>query len=71
MRSLIKAFSSTGGSATWLIIATFLKMPISGTHSIVGAVLGFSLVARGFHGINWFTLGKIGMLLALLNCVLS
>jgi sodium-dependent phosphate transporter len=49
-----------GGSATWLLLATFLKMPISGTHSIVGAVLGFSLVARGFEGINWATLGKIG-----------
>jgi sodium-dependent phosphate transporter len=51
--------AALGGSAIWLILATFLKMPISGTHSIVGAVLGFSLVARGFSGINWWTLGKI------------
>lgn len=35
-------------------------MPISGTHSIVGAVLGFSLVARGFEGINFISLAKIG-----------
>ncbi|CAL8108502.1 unnamed protein product [Orchesella dallaii] len=56
---MIGNLSALGGSAIWLILATFLKMPISGTHSIVGAVLGFSVVARGLSGINWFTLGKI------------
>ena len=34
-------------------------MPISGTHSIVGAVLGFSIVARGTQGIQWAALGRI------------
>jgi sodium-dependent phosphate transporter len=34
-------------------------MPISGTHSIVGAVLGFSLVCRGFEGINWIKIAQI------------
>ncbi|XP_076361317.1 sodium-dependent phosphate transporter 1-B-like isoform X1 [Tachypleus tridentatus] len=47
------------GSAAWNIIATFLRLPISGTHSIVGAVVGFSLVARGIHGIQWSQLGFI------------
>ncbi|OXA41696.1 sodium-dependent phosphate transporter 1-A isoform X2 [Folsomia candida] len=51
--------AALGGSAIWLLLATFLKMPISGTHSIVGAVLGFSLVARGFEGINFISLAKI------------
>ncbi|ODM92403.1 Sodium-dependent phosphate transporter 1-A [Orchesella cincta] len=56
---MIGNLSALAGSAIWLIMATFLKMPISGTHSIVGAVLGFSIVARGLDGINWLTLGKI------------
>uniref|UniRef100_A0A1W7RA48 Phosphate transporter n=1 Tax=Hadrurus spadix TaxID=141984 RepID=A0A1W7RA48_9SCOR len=47
------------GSATWNILATFFRLPISGTHSIVGSVLGFSLVSRGFTGIRWKTLGMI------------
>ncbi|KAG1698346.1 Sodium-dependent phosphate transporter 1-A [Nymphon striatum] len=47
------------GSAIWNILATFLKMPISGTHSIIGAIIGFSLVAKGTKGIQWDGLGKI------------
>jgi phosphate/sulfate permease len=49
------------GSAIWLMAATFLKLPISGTHSIVGATVGFSLVCRGTEGLHWKTLGTIGM----------
>ncbi|XP_064652342.1 sodium-dependent phosphate transporter 1-B-like isoform X2 [Lineus longissimus] len=47
------------GSCVWLLIATFLRLPVSGTHSIVGATLGFALVANGANGINWKKLGLI------------
>lgn len=48
------ALSSLAGSAIWLILATALKLPISGTHSIVGATVGFSLVCRGTAGVRLY-----------------
>lgn len=37
----------------WLQIASYFGWPVSTTHSIVGAVLGFGLVVGGFEGIYW------------------
>lgn len=50
------------GSAVWQLLASFLKLPISGTHCIVGATIGFSLVAKGQEGVKWSELLKIGKL---------
>nr|XP_061804070.1 sodium-dependent phosphate transporter 2-like [Nerophis lumbriciformis] len=47
------------GSAVWQLIASFLKLPISGTHCIVGATIGFSMVAIGTKGVQWMQLVKI------------
>ncbi|XP_073454122.1 sodium-dependent phosphate transporter 2 isoform X1 [Aquarana catesbeiana] len=51
--------SAMVGSAVWQLIASFLKLPISGTHCIVGATIGFSLVAIGTHSVQWMQLVKI------------
>jgi len=56
---MLGSLAALAGSAIWNLLATFLRLPISGTHTIVGATIGFSLVARGADGVNWVTLAKI------------
>eukprot|EP01087_Luapelamoeba_hula_P018975 TRINITY_DN6211_c0_g1_i1.p1 TRINITY_DN6211_c0_g1~~TRINITY_DN6211_c0_g1_i1.p1 ORF type:complete len:567 (-),score=77.05 TRINITY_DN6211_c0_g1_i1:44-1744(-) len=40
------------GCCMWLFIATVGHLPVSSTHSSVGALVGFHLVARGTQGLN-------------------
>lgn len=47
------------GTAFWLILATVIHLPVSTTHSAVGATIGFSLVLKGSDGINWSTIRNI------------
>ena len=46
-------------AALWLNLATWLKAPVSTTHSIVGGVLGGGVAAGGFAIVSWGTMGKI------------
>ena len=41
----------------WLLIASRFGWPVSTTHSIVGAIVGFAAVGIGMDAVNW---GKIG-----------
>ncbi len=46
-------------AAVWLMIASVKGWPVSTTHSIVGALVGFALVGIGPGAINWVKIGKI------------
>jgi len=46
-------------AALWLNLATWLKAPVSTTHSIVGGVVGAGIAAGGFAIVSWGTMGKI------------
>ncbi len=43
----------------WLNLSTFLGLPVSTTHSIIGAVVGFGLLIGGVNAIRWGKLGSV------------
>lgn len=46
-------------ASLWLHLATFLGQPVSTTHAIIGAVIGFGVVAVGPSAVMWHKLGRI------------
>ncbi|WP_339879588.1 inorganic phosphate transporter [Pseudidiomarina gelatinasegens] len=48
-------------AGTWLLLASWAGWPVSTTHSIIGAIVGFSAVGVGVESVNWGSvLGIIG-----------
>ncbi len=48
-------------AAFWLNFSSCFGMPVSTTHSIVGAIAGFGIVAAGWQSVNW---GKMSQIVA-------
>lgn len=38
----------------WLVLATYLNLPVSTTHSIIGSLVGVGLAYRGTSAVVWF-----------------
>jgi PiT family inorganic phosphate transporter len=55
---MLGALASAG---TLLAVATKYGLPVSTTHSIVGAIVGFASVALGIDAVNW---GKVAQIVA-------
>lgn len=46
-------------AGTWLLIASLMGWPVSTTHSIVGALVGFAAVGIGVDTVNWVKVMQI------------
>jgi len=59
--ALIGALSALLAAALWVSFATWKSLPVSTTHSIVGSMIGFGIMAGGLHVINWLKLCAVVM----------
>ena len=57
--ALIGALSALLAAALWVSFATWKSLPVSTTHSIVGSMIGFGIMAGGFSVINWGKLAAV------------
>lgn len=53
---MMSALLSAG---TWLAIATRFGWPVSTSHTIVGAIVGFGAISIGYHTIHWHVITHI------------
>lgn len=59
--AILGAFSALLAASLWLSFATWKSLPVSTTHSIVGAMIGFGIIAGGFSVIKWGKLVAVVM----------
>ncbi len=52
-------FAALISAGLWVLLATFTELPVSSTHSIVGSIVGFGIVAGGLDVIDWSNMGSI------------
>jgi len=71
---LIGFISSLFAAAIWVTLSTWKEMPISTTHSIIGSLMGFGLIAGGTQVVMWNKVGSVvasWILSPVAGCVLA
>jgi len=61
-------------AAIWVTLSTWKEMPISTTHSIIGALVGFGLIQWGACCVNWSQLGFVAsswILSPVVGCIIA
>lgn len=51
--------ASLFASGLWLLIASKMGWPVSTTHSIIGAIIGFACITVGPHSVDWSNIKNI------------
>ena len=57
---IMGSLSAILAASLWITLATWKEMPISTTHSIIGALIGFGVVANGPGAVDWTRVMQIG-----------
>ena len=74
-KTLILGFAaSLLAAAIWVTLSTWKEMPISTTHSVIGALVGFGLITCGTSCVNWKELGFVAsswVLSPVFGCILA
>ncbi|HEC80824.1 MAG TPA: inorganic phosphate transporter [Thermoplasmatales archaeon] len=71
---LIGFIASLLAASIFVMLSTWKEMPISTTHSVIGALVGFGLIAGGATSVNWMKLGEVAsswVLSPLAGCILA
>ncbi|SMB82963.1 inorganic phosphate transporter, PiT family [Pasteurella testudinis DSM 23072] len=50
---ILGMMSALFSAGAWLLIASYMGWPVSTTHSIIGAIIGFACVTIGPHTVDW------------------
>ncbi len=58
---ILGMLSALLAAGTWLMVASWFGWPVSTTHTIVGALIGFGIVGLGMEAVQW---GKVGGIVA-------
>jgi len=61
-------------AALWVTLSTWKEMPISTTHSVIGALIGFGLIVGGVQTVHWGKVGSVAaswVLSPVFGCILA
>ena len=71
---LLGFVASLLAAAIWVTLSTWKSMPISTTHSVIGALMGFGLIAGGTSSVLWDKIGFVAaswVLSPIAGCILA
>lgn len=56
---ILGMMASLFAAGTWLLVASKMGWPVSTTHSIIGAIVGFACITVGMEAVQWSEFGGI------------
>jgi len=71
---LLGFVASLLAAALWVTLSTWKELPISTTHSVIGSLIGFGIIAGGVSSINWSVMGQVAsswVLSPIAGCIIA